>query len=308
MSMKPTILSWLSASLLAVVVGCDRTPQFPTPDDPMYGDCENCEEMLLNSDLHVIPTGDGLVSVWSDCSGWMIRDIRPDWEMLFPSDSLILYRNAKGKYGFMYAPVAWYRIPATYDRAWPFSEGIAAVMKDKRVYFIDTFGKRAAGGFSFPWNGHYVDQPVFTNGVCAAADENRLCGVIDHDGQWVITPRYKDIQMLEEGILCEAPGVSVLHGYDGRVINPCIVEDVVRLTYKGQPVNACKYETNERFGLMDLEGRRLTDALYQDVLALTGNLYGGRLSDGKSLAVLNGKGEVIRTMAYVSQTRSGADE
>ena len=99
----------------------------------------------------------------------------------------------------------------------------------------------------------------------------------------------------------ESPGVSVLYGYDGQVINPCIVEGIIRLTYKGQPVNACKYEINERFGLMDLEGRRLSDALYYDVLALTGNLYGGRLTDGKSLAVLNGKGEVIRTQEYIAK-------
>ncbi|MBR4685911.1 MAG: WG repeat-containing protein [Candidatus Methanomethylophilaceae archaeon] len=299
--MKPTLLTWLTALTLTALTGCKGAPDFPTPDHPMYGDCDNCEQMLLSPDMHVIPTGDGLVSVWNDCTGWMIRDIRPDWEILFPSDSLILYRNAKGKYGFMYAPAAWYRIPAMYDLAWPFSEGIAAVMKDKRIHFIDTFGKPAAGGFSFPWNGHYVDRPIFTNGVCAAADENRLCGVIDRDGRWVVEPRYKDVQMLEEGILCESPGVSVLYGFDGEIINPCIVGDVIRLTFKGAPVNACKYEVNERFGLMDLEGRRLTDALYDDVLALTGNLYGGRLTDGKSLVVLNGKGEVVRTRDFVKE-------
>ena len=66
-------------------------------------------------------------------------------------------------------------------------------------------------------------------------------------------------------------------------------------------MNACKYEVNERLGLMDLEGRRLTDALYDDVLALTGNLYGGRLTDGKSLVVLNGKGEVVRTRDFVKE-------
>lgn len=298
--MKQILLKWLSPLLLILsAAGCDSTPTFPTPEDPMYGECEYCEEMLLNSDLHVIPTGDGLVSVWSDCSGWMIRNIRPDWEALSPSDSLILYRNAKGKYGFMYAPVAWYRIPAMYDRAWPYSEGVAAVMKDKRVHFIDTYGKPAVGGFSFPWNGHYVDRPVFRNGVCAAANENRLCGAINHDGQWVIDPRYKDVQLLDEGILCDAPGVRVLYGYDGKVISDCIVEHVSQLTIKGKPVNACKYEVNGRFGLMDLDGRRLTDALYLNIWAITGSLFGGELSDEKSAVVLNNKGEIVKTVAGI---------
>ena len=281
--------------ILHVVQACDRTPAFPSPGDPLYEQCLYCEE-FLNSDMHVIPVGDDLVSVWNETSGWMIRNIRPEWEAIFPEDSLVLYQNAKGKYGFMYAPIAWYRIPAQYDQAWPYSEGVAAVRKDNRVSFIDPFGKAAVGGFSFPWNGHFLDRAIFfRNGVCPAASEDRLCGAVDHDGNWVINPLYKDVQLLDEGVLCESPGVSVLYAYDGTVLNPCIIEDIYLLTFKGKPVNACKYEVNGRFGLMDLAGNRLTDALYTDVWAMTERLFGGRLTDEKSVVVINGKGEVMRS-------------
>ena len=121
-----------------------------------------------------------------------------------------------------------------------------------------------------------------------------MCGAIDHNGQWVIGPQFKDVQLLEEGILCESPGVGILYNYVGDILNPHIIEDVYRLSLKGNPIDAYKYEINERFGLMDLDGRRLTDALYLNVWAITENLFGGVLSDGKSSVVINRKGEVVK--------------
>ena len=294
-----TFICSLIALAIIPMAGCQRVPDLPVAGDPMYEECASCEEFLLDSHLHVIPSHDGLVSIWDEKAGWLAEDMYPEWETKFPSDTLVLVRNGRGRYAYIHAVFGVYWITDTFDMAWPFSDGVAAVMKDKRVYFIDFWSEQAVGGYSFPWNGHYVDQPIFKNGVCAVANEDRQCGVIDLDGHWVIEPQYSDIQFLDEGIICESPGVSILYSYDGAVINPCIVEHVSRLSLKERPLAACMYEINERVGLMDMDGHRLTEAVYTEIWPMTENLFGARLSDGKSAVVLNKKGEVVRTTAYI---------
>lgn len=293
----PQIIVALALSL----AGCRQAPDFPVPGDPMHGECSSCEEFLLNSRLHVIPSQNGLVSIWDEKAGWLAENLYPEWETEFPSDTLVLVQNQRGKYTYIHAVWGTYWINDAFDMAWPFSEGVAAVMKNKRVYFIDAHGQPSVGGFSFPWNGHYVDRPIFRNGACAAADEKRKCGVINLKGEWLIEPLYKDVRFLDEGILCEAPGIGILFSYDGTVINPCVIESVSRLTLKGKPLSVCIYEVNERVGLMDLEGRRLTEAVYVEIWAMTEHLFGGRLSDEKSAVVINTRGEVVRTKPLVRE-------
>ena len=288
---------------LLTFICCQCVPKLPVPGDPAFEMCSSCEEFLLDSHLHVVPSRGGLVSIWDDRVGWLARDMYPDWEALSPSDTLVLVRNAKGRYTFIHAIFGVYWTPGSFDKAWPYSEGVAAVMENKRVRFIDSLSEPAVEGFSFPWNGYDMDQPVFRNGVCPVATEDRLCGVIDHQGRWVIGPAYKDVQLLDEGILCEGPGLSVLYSYDGTVLNPCIVEHVSTLTLSGKAVGLCIYETGGLFGLMDAEGRRLTDPIYSRISAQTRNLFAGTLSDLKSSVVLNRRGEVVSTTSLVQPLR-----
>jgi hypothetical protein len=78
-------------------------------------------------------------------------------------------------------------IPEQYEKAWVFSEGIAAAMKDGKIGFINSrnetvlpFEFEFANGISY----------VFRDGYCAMTDENKACGLIDKNGNWALAPQY----------------------------------------------------------------------------------------------------------------------
>ena len=78
-------------------------------------------------------------------------------------------------------------IPEQYEKAWVFSEGIAAAMKDGKIGFINSrnetvlpFEFEFANGISY----------VFRDGYCAMTDENKACGLIDLNGDWALAPQY----------------------------------------------------------------------------------------------------------------------
>lgn len=293
--MKKTIFLLSFFAFLLACCGIKvKEPADPAPGDPMAVACSDCNEFLLNSEFKTVPSHDGLVSVWGKYAGWTLIDVMPEWETVFPYDTLVMYRSAEGKYGFFDATAGWCRIPPMYDLAWPYSEGVAAVMRDKRVHFIDTLGHRAVGGRSFPYNGHYLDRIVFKNGLCAVANDDRRCGVVDHDGNWVIEPAYHDIMMEDDYIICIAPGVRRQYAYDGTLINGCVVEDTWALKYRDAPTGLFLYEISERLGLMDSRGMRLTEPLYGDIVPISSELFKARLSDEVSYVVLDRKGRVVR--------------
>lgn len=82
-------------------------------------------------------------------------------------------------------------IPAQFDHAWPFSEGLAAVIKDKRLMFVDQMGKVAI-------NTELGRMPEdvdckFINGYCVVNSVEGLTGLIDKQGNWVLQPIYDDV-------------------------------------------------------------------------------------------------------------------
>jgi hypothetical protein len=82
-------------------------------------------------------------------------------------------------------------IPAQFDCAWPFSEGIAAVIKDKKLMFINPKGEIVI-------NKELGKMPEeadcrFMNGYCIANSTEGLTGLIDKHGNWALEPIYDDI-------------------------------------------------------------------------------------------------------------------
>lgn len=111
----------------------------------------------------------------------------------YHEDSLVLFskENRRGYFDRYTGEVV---IPTQYRHAWIFSEGLAAVVKDDKVGFIDRNGNVVID-FQFPY---YRDirlsmDFVFHNGYCNMRGENQLCGIIDRQGKWVLSPRYDEI-------------------------------------------------------------------------------------------------------------------
>ena len=82
-------------------------------------------------------------------------------------------------------------IPAQFDYVWPFSEGVAAVIKDKKLTFIDLKGEiiinKELGKMSKEGDCRFV------NGYCIVNSTEGLTGLIDKQGNWALEPIYDDI-------------------------------------------------------------------------------------------------------------------
>lgn len=116
---------------------------------------------------------------------------RLDWVSDTPDrDSLTVFCR-KDRRGFLDVNDGTIVIEAQYDKAWVFSEGVAAVVKDSRIGFINARNEVVIP-FRYYYsarNGRAIDY-VFRDGYCTMTDERGACGVIDRDGNWVIEPQY----------------------------------------------------------------------------------------------------------------------
>ena len=79
-------------------------------------------------------------------------------------------------------------IPAQYDKAWVFSEGLACVYDKGMLHFIDHKGQ-ALMGKEFPYTKR-IDDYCFHNGLCQMLGDNNRIGLIDKQGNWVVSPEY----------------------------------------------------------------------------------------------------------------------
>ena len=82
-----------------------------------------------------------------------------------------------------------------YRKAWVFSDGLAAVMKDGKIGFINE-----QNDVVIPFLFDYTDKCrmydfgyVFHNGYCAMTDADGNLGLIDKNGNWVVEPEYDEI-------------------------------------------------------------------------------------------------------------------
>lgn len=95
-----------------------------------------------------------------------------------------------------------------YDKAWRFSEGYAFVVKDKKLFVIDKNGNRVSTK-TIPYQDNnnfdlltkakcrykYADEPDFRlrYGTCVIKSKDGKVGLIDKQGNWVLSPMYKSI-------------------------------------------------------------------------------------------------------------------
>ena len=266
--------------------------------------------LLLGDDLVAVNGSDGKVSIKNTATGKVtIKDIRLDWTTSSPNDSLSVYCT-EGKRGYYNAYTGEIAIPAQYRRAWVFSEGIAAVQKNGMIGFIDHKG-RTVIDFKFPYHGNPLSEFTFKHGHCVAADTTGKCGVINKQGNWIIKPEYDNVSAYEEYAIVSKAGVRMQVGYDGKVLNSFVLDDIDRLTYTVQEryenregeieyldkeidTGLFSYRVGGRCGLMDANCHRLTEPLYKSITAVDKNMFRATLIDYYSEVILNAKGEVMK--------------
>lgn len=113
----------------------------------------------------------------------------------YSDDSLVVYRTLDYQRGYINTQTGRIVIKAQYDRAWNFSEGLGAVVKEGEIIFLNEQGEKAFDA-TFPLS---VDECQadfafqFHDGLCTMIGTNRKWGMIDKQGQWVVEPVYNTI-------------------------------------------------------------------------------------------------------------------
>lgn len=88
-------------------------------------------------------------------------------------------------------------IPAVYEKAWVFSEGLACVMKGGQLHFIDHKGEEVMDKV-FPYS-QLINDYCFYEGLCCVPGDNNRVGFIDKQGNWVVSPEFYKVSHDEKG-------------------------------------------------------------------------------------------------------------
>ena len=113
------------------------------------------------------------------------------------NDSLAVYALS-GKRGYINVNTGRIVIDAEandYRKAWVFSDGLAAVMKDDKIGFIN-----AQNEVVIPFQFDYSDECrmydlgyLFHDGYCIMTNADGDLGLIDKSGNWIVEPDYDEI-------------------------------------------------------------------------------------------------------------------
>ena len=105
-----------------------------------------------------------------------------------------------------------------YEKAWVFSEGLAAVMKDGKVGFVDANNKLV-----IPFRFDYSDKCrtyeigyLFHDGYCVMTNKDGKFGLIDISGNWVVEPEYDELWNA-----CENGNRIVVNDGEHGVLDSC---------------------------------------------------------------------------------------
>lgn len=182
-------------------------------------------------------------------------------------DSLAFF-SADKKRGYFNRFTGELAIPAQYEKAWVFSEGVAWVKKDGVLSLIDHDGNPVLDR-TFPYT-ERIDDYCFHNGLCAMLGDNECIGIINMQGEWVVEPEYRYMYHDKNGFwkpedldgeegLFNAKGemllalgyyeitidshrklisartpdyIDMIFDFDGNVVNECNYVGVTRLLYE----------------------------------------------------------------------------
>lgn len=148
------------------------------------------KEKQLSEQILTHEFNDGKTRVYNTNTGKYTTP-KLNWVADAPSRDTLTVFSRKGKRGFLNINDGRIVIEAQYDKAWVFSEGLAAVVKDGKIGFINARNEVVLP-FQYDYayrNGRAIDY-LFRDSYCTMTDARGACGLIDKAGNWVIEPQY----------------------------------------------------------------------------------------------------------------------
>ena len=147
-------------------------------------------------------------------------------------DSLVVFRTFDKLRGYLNIHTGEIVIPAQYNRAWNFSEGIAGVLKDGVVSFIKEDGELAFDKtFPIYYDDDYSEIAFqFHHGLCVMRTMDNKWGLINTEGEWAVEPVYTTISAPRKGYRIVSDGnlYGLISG-NGQIVLP-LEYDFIRLS------------------------------------------------------------------------------
>ena len=152
------------------------------------------ETMSRNVEIHTFRNN--TIKIYNTATGKYTTP-RIEWASgAYGDDSLAVYATSD-KRGYFSAETGEIHIDAdknNYNKAWIFSEGVAAVVKEGKIGFINT-DNEVVIPFQYDYSNNCMSKisPVFHQGFCVMGNAEGKVGLIDKSGKWVLPPAYDDI-------------------------------------------------------------------------------------------------------------------
>lgn len=271
---------------------------------------EKPHEEELSERISKVRQDDGSYNLVNTETGkTLIKDIDVDW-VQSGRDSLAVF-SKDNKRGYFNVNTGEIIIEPAYKHAWIFSEGLAGVVKNDMVGFINMTGDVVID-FCYPYRGNSLSSFVFHDGRCVVANAEQKLGVIDTLGNWIIEPKYDEVSLAKDYAVVGTDGdFNRQIGYDGRVIMECVIDNIYDICYDvsyvdvetGRPSETrvasnefYEYKVGGRSGLMNSKGEFLTKPIYTSILGLSAHLFRAVLQDNHSEVLIDEHGNVLSRM------------
>lgn len=246
-------------------------------------------------------------------------------------DSLVVFSNGK-KRGYFNKYTGEVVIPAKYDHAWVFSDGIASVEENDRIKFIDSNGKQIFPR-TLPYDPNHEGY-VFHAGCCVVDEnEDKKVGLMDTLGNIVIAEEYDDICISnsqkfwrlskgeEMGVLNKdlTPIIPMLEGYisvwddcidvtmadntmrkydfEGNLIDDCYISAFDYLEYELEDTYQIVHDADEEYGTekyVSIENKKTRARLC-------------KYSSGNGVGLMTAEGHIITPPRYLNISAIGPD-
>ena len=283
----------LLAIVMCFVIGCDNR--------------DNSQKIELSERISKVRQNDGTYNLVNTETGkTLIKDISVDWVQT-GNDSLAVF-SKDDKRGYFNVNTGEVIIEPTFKHAWIFSEGLAGVVKNDMVGFINSKGETVID-FQYPYRGNSLSSFVFHDGRCVVANADQKIGAIDTLGNWIISPNYDEVSLAKDYAVVGINGdFNQQIGYDGRVYLDCVIDNVYDIYYdvsyidkeSGCPCETrvasnefYEYKVSDRSGLMNSRGEFITKPIYTSIYGLSPHLFRAILQDGHSEVLIDEHGRVL---------------
>ena len=178
-------------------------------------------------------------------------------------DSLVCYSTIEEhKRGYFNRFTGEVVVPAQFDKAWIFSEGVACVYEKGMLRFIDHQGHDVMGK-EFPY-GIRNDDYCFHNGLCIMFDDNGRFGLIDKQGNWVVSPEYYEMSYDTKGfwLVQDSDWNYGLLDSEGEMLLP-IEYDNITINHRDSCISVHRLDHLDQ--ILDFEGNILNSCDFWEV-------------------------------------------